>query len=353
MKITKASFERLDLKLAEPYTIAYETVDQAVNFILKVETNSKLVGYGCSAPDEEVTLETVNEVETHIKQTVIPYLLNQNPFEVSKILEELAELLGKRASTLAMVDMALLDIAAKKMDVPLYQFLGGYRNSIPTSITLGILPLQQTLEKATLFVEKGFTILKLKGGLNVDEDIEKICKIREAFPQVGLRFDANQGYGLEESMTFFKATKNMGIEIFEQPSMVGKAALMGTITDAVKFPVMADESIKSLHDVYELAKKDYIDMVNIKLMKVGGIREGMHINSVAKAAGLEAMVGCLDECALGISAGLHFALSRPNIQFADLDGHLDMLDDPFKDLFTIKKGILFPSNTAGLGVGKH
>lgn len=353
MKITKVSFERLDLKLAEPYTIAYETVDQAVNFILKVETNSKLVGYGCSAPDKEVTLETVNEVETHIERTVIPYLSNKNPFEISKILEELAELLGKKASLLAMVDMALLDIAAKKMDVPLYQFLGGYRNSIPTSITLGILPLKQTLEKATLFVEKGFTILKLKGGLNVVDDIEKICKIREAFPQVGLRFDANQGYGLEESITFFKATKKMGIEIFEQPSIVGKAALMGTITDVVKFPVMADESIKSLNDVYELAKKDYIDMVNIKLMKVGGIREGMHINSVAKAAGLETMVGCLDECALGIAAGLHFALSRPNIQFADLDGHLDMLDDPFKDLFIIKKGILYPSNVPGLGVGMH
>ncbi|WP_222984972.1 mandelate racemase/muconate lactonizing enzyme family protein [Flagellimonas meishanensis] len=348
MKITHVSYERLDLKLSESYTIAYETVDHAINFVLKVETDTGIVGYGCAAPDKEVTLETADEVENNIKSIVIPYLEKRNPLDTTKLLEDMAHLFTKKASSLAMVDMALLDIAAKKMGVPLYQFLGGYRKSIPTSVTVGILSLEETLEKTEKFVKEGFTIVKLKGGLNVWDDIEKILQIREKYPKLVLRFDANQGYSLTDALSFFAATQKAKIEIFEQPSAVNKNKLMGEIAKAVKIPIMADESVKSLDDVYKLAKKEYIDMVNIKLMKVGGIREGMHINSVAKAAGLEAMVGCLDECSLGIAAGLHFALSRPNIHYADLDGHLDIVNDPFKDLFVLKNGILYPNETPGL-----
>lgn len=350
MKITHVSYERLDLKLTEPYTIAYETVDRAVNFILKIETDTNIVGYGCAAPDQEVTQESFAEVENNIKGIIIPFLRDKNPLDTSRLLQELAVLFNKKSSALAMVDMALLDIAAKKMEVPLYQFLGGYRTSIPTSITIGILPLEDTLKKASDFVGQGFTVLKLKGGLSVDEDIEKVNKIFEVHPNIKLRFDANQGYDFERAIKFFKETKNANIEIFEQPSAVDKDKLLGAISKAVALPVMADESIKTLDDVYELARKEQINMVNIKLMKVGGIREGMHINSVAKAAGLQVMVGCLDECGLGISAGLHFALSRPNIGYADLDGHLDFIQDPFAGMVVIRNGTMYPNLKNGLGV---
>jgi L-alanine-DL-glutamate epimerase-like enolase superfamily enzyme len=112
---------------------------------------------------------------------------------------------------------------------------------------------------------------------------------------------------------------------------------------------MADESLHSLKDIFRLTKAHHMDLINIKLMKTGGILEGMHINSVAKAAGISAMIGCMDESALGIAAGLHLALSRPNIKFADLDGHLDIVNDPFEGMLKIEKGVLIPPESIGLG----
>jgi L-alanine-DL-glutamate epimerase-like enolase superfamily enzyme len=350
MKITNVSYERLELTLTAPYTIAYETVSQATNFILKIETDSNIIGLGCAAPDLEVTKETGDDVARALDLVIIPYLKGINALNYARILDELKPLLSVISSALAMVDMALLDIASKKMDVPLYQFLGGYRDSIATSITIGILSVEETLKQAQEYVDQGFTIIKLKGGLSLEEDVEKIHRLRENHPHLTLRFDGNQGYTVAQAVQFVEKTRASRIEILEQPTLVADEEKLGEVTRKVHIPVMADESLKSLKDAFRLAQNSRMNMVNIKIQKVGGIMEAMHINSVARAAGLEAMIGCIDECRLGISSGLHFALSRPNTVYADLDGHLDFENDPFKGLFSLEKGILRPNGNAGLGL---
>jgi L-alanine-DL-glutamate epimerase-like enolase superfamily enzyme len=349
MKITAITYERLDLTLTEPYTIAYETIDRAVNFILYLETDKGIVGRGCAAPDMVVTKESPEDVETAIQEVIVPALTGRDPLAYVRLIHEMKTLLPGKASARAMVDAALFDLVAKVAGMPLYKFLGGYRDRIPTSITVGILPAEETLRRVAEFQKQGFRHLKIKGGSSVDEDIEKMMLLHERFPDLIWRFDANQGYSLADSVRFVDETLAAGIEILEQPTPYGADALLGEVTERVDIPVMADESLRSLRDAFRLARHDRIDMVNIKLMKVGGIWEAMSINSVGAAAGLETMVGCLDECSLGISAGLHFALSRPNVEFADLDGHLDFEHDPFKGIFDLRKGILYPSEKAGLG----
>jgi L-alanine-DL-glutamate epimerase-like enolase superfamily enzyme len=349
MKITQITFHRLELSLSVPYTIAYESVSQTTNFILRLETDTGLSGYGCAAPDLQVTGETEEEVALAIRKQIIPFLQGKDPFTYACLIDGLKNQLDGKSATLAMVDMALFDLVSRHAGVPLYKFLGGYKSSIPTSITIGILPLEETLKHAAEFVQAGFFILKIKGGKVLEEDIEKMIRLREEYPGIQLRFDGNQGYSVAQALEFVKKTSKVGIEIFEQPTLVQGDENLGEVTRQVSLPVMADESIKSLDDAFRLARNERIDMVNIKLMKVGGIMEGHHINSVARSANLEVMAGCLDECALGISAGLHFALSRPNIQYADLDGHLDLLEDPYHDMFILRKGVLFPSESPGLG----
>ena len=350
MKIVKVEAYPVKMKLAESYTIAYETVTSTTNVFLVLETNKGIRGFGCAAPDLEVTGETAESVLTDCKDTVERVLRGVDPTRYIYQLDKLKSLLHKSPSALAMVDMALYDIMGKIADLPVYKLLGGFRDRMKTSVTIGILPVKDTVAKARELVAKGFKVLKIKGGKSVDEDIEKMIKARKAIgKRIELRFDANQGYSVYESLKFVEETRDVKIELIEQPTPKGEPDLLGRVTNNVPIPVMADESLMNLRDAFRLARRDLVDTVNIKLMKVGGINEAIQINAVAKAANLEVMVGCMDESALGIAAGLHFALARPNVIYADLDGHFDLIGDPADGAVILKDGVLYPTNKSGLG----
>lgn len=350
MKITSIEAFKIEMPLAIPYTIAYETVTHSTNVVLKINTDKGLTGWSCAAPDKYVTGETADEVMTYVRQYIEPMIVGHSPFQMMRFVHELKQQIPTANATVAMLDIGLHDLIARKAKLPLYQLLGGFRHSIPTSITIGILSIKETIEQARYFQKKGFQIIKLKGGLDVEEDIEKVKKLREVLGENGkIRFDANQGYSQIEAVRFVRATKNANVEILEQPTSQNDFELLGKVTESVAIPVMADESIKNLNDAFLLVSKKWINMINIKVMKVGGLIEAKHINSLAKAADMRVMIGCLDECSLAISASLHFALSRPNIQFADLDGHLDLLEDPFSGLFHLENGILTATDDYGLG----
>ncbi len=338
------------MRLVEPYVIAYESVDRVTNVFLRIETDTRLVGYGCAAPDLAVTGETPEGALLAIGGTAEPLLRGCDALRHVRLMELLREPLAASSSVRAAIDMALFDLLGKAAGLPLWKLLGGYRDRIRTSITIGILPQDETLERARQFMAQGFRCLKLKGGRDVEADIERVLAVRAAVGDgIELRFDANQGYSFEQSVRFVEGVRRAKLEIVEQPTPKGEPDLLGRVTAAVALPIMADESLMTLRDAFRIARKNLADMVNVKLMKVGGIAEALRVNAVARAAGLEVMVGCMDESALAIAAGLHFALARPNVRYADLDGHLDLEGDPAAGCLTLRNGTLFPNTLPGLG----
>jgi L-alanine-DL-glutamate epimerase-like enolase superfamily enzyme len=349
-KITRVDAWPVKMRLAEPYTIAYESVEEAVNVFLRLETDAGVVGCGCAGPDREVCGESAGDVVDAVREVIDPALRGSDALRLEPLLREMTAALAGRPAALAMADMALRDIEGRVRGTPLFRVLGGEAGSMVTSVTIGILPEDETVACARRWLERGFSCLKLKGGLDRESDAARVLKVREVVGEdVELRFDANGGYSVEGALAFAEEVRPARLEFVEQPTPRDRPELLAEVAAKLDLAVMADEALVTPADARAIAASRGADMLNVKLMKVGGIARALEVDEVASAAGMPVMVGCMDEAALAIAAGLHLALARPNIRYADLDGHLDLEGDPSAGAVILEDGRLRPTGRPGLG----
>jgi L-Ala-D/L-Glu epimerase len=337
------------LPLTRPYTIAFRTIDAVENVIITLRDDAGRVGLGAASPEPHVTGETNEACQAALAN--LDFLIGADVRRLPAICAELARLMPAAPAARAAVDMALHDLLGHTLGASLGDLLGRCHPSLPTSITIGIKPLAETLAEADEYLGRGFRTLKVKIGRALGEDVERLAKLRERVgPGVVIRADANQGYTLEETWRFFAAVEPLDIEFLEQPVKAAATDELAALPEAVRARIAADEALLSPADALRLANAPRPGIFNIKLMKCGGVRPAGAIAAVAEAAGISLMWGCMDESCISIAAALHAALASPATRYLDLDGSLDLARDVAEGGFVVEHGTLRPVGGPGLGV---
>ncbi len=343
MEIISLDWKILEIPLKKPFKIAFETMDTYRGVVVKLCTE-EFCGYGEAAPAPRITGDTVDSAVSALKRFK-PIVIGEDASAIGRIMDSLNSSILGSPSAKAAIDFALFDILSQKAGVPLKNLLGGRRDRIETSLTVDIGNLEYTLEHARKLIDEGAKILKVKIGLNPREDVERIRALRK-MTDVKIRVDGNQGYDLKTAIRVLREIERYEIEFAEQPIPASEVENLKILRESVEIPIVADESVHSSRDVLRLIGK--VDGINIKLMKSGGILEALRMASIARAAGMKIMVGCMIETQVGISAGTHFALGI-GADYADLDGYWDLAKQPYIGI-EYEDGYNLVREVPGLGI---
>ena len=352
MKIRRVTSRIEHFALTRPYTIAFRSVDSVRNGILRIETDDGSIGLGCASPERFVTGETWEACERVLDENGLQWLVGRKVHELAALCRELRERYPNAPAGRAAVDIALHDLWAQQLGVPLADALGRAHRELPTSVTIGIKDADANVEEANEYLQRGFRVLKVKLGHSLDDDIERLHRLREVTDTAtAIRVDPNQGYSAADVSRFVDETAALGIEFLEQPMKAGDVAAMRALPDAVKDRLAADETLLDSSDALALVRPPRAcGIFNIKLMKCGGIDAARRIATIAETAGIELMWGCMDESVVSISAALHAAFSSPATRYLDLDGSLDLARDVADGGFILEDGVMRTLDAPGLGV---
>ncbi|HEY5750007.1 MAG TPA: dipeptide epimerase [Chryseolinea sp.] len=352
MKIKDIKVWSVDLGNTKPYTIAFKTVDEVRNAFVEITLDNGLTGIGAGNPSEYVVGETLEQCLDALQEKNIEFLIGRDIREFNQLTFDIWKRFPDNPSARAALDIALYDVFTKFLDVPLVKFLGQKIKKLPTSNTIGIKNVEETLKEAEDYIKRGFRVLKVKLGRDLLEDVERIMKLREKFgPNIVIRIDANQGYTVEQTIQFYGRTYDLDVELIEQPLPAKAISEMKSLPPEVREKVAADESLITPADAIELLKPPKAAKIfNIKLMKCGGVSQALKIADIALHEDVDLFWGCNDESIVSITAALHTAFACANTKYIDLDGSLDLARDVVKGGFILKDGYMSCSDKPGLGV---
>ncbi len=353
MRITGIKTEYISMPLKKPFKTALRQTSVAENIIVMIDTDEGIIGYGGASPTAVITGDILESIKGAIESYIGPAIIGMDIEDFDRLIKKVHSSIYKNTSAKAAVDMALYDLFGKHFKLPLYKLLGGSKKEMESDITVSVNSPEEMALDAIDYVSQGYTTLKTKVGVDSNLDIIRVKSIREAVGNhIKIRLDANQGWNAKEAVGTIRKIEDMGldIELVEQPVIAHDIEGLKYVTDHVNTPIMADEALFSPEDCFTLLKNRAADLLNIKLMKCGGIYNALKINAMAESCGVECMIGCMIESKIGITAAAHFGCGKLNITRADLDAVALIAKDPIIGGVEVKGNTLILPEGNGLGI---
>ncbi|RLQ23302.1 dipeptide epimerase [Seongchinamella sediminis] len=351
MRVTGYRLAMLRVPLREVFTTALRRVDQVEDLVLVLETDCGRTGYGSAPATRAITGEDHASIIAALEHDLLPPVVGAG---VDALPALLASLPGGNSNARAALEVALFDLAAQDRGLPLCQLLGGAPGTLHTSLTISVNAPAAMAASARAALERGFTCLKLKLGGEPAEDLQRVRHVAVAVAgAASLYLDANQACNLEQACWLLAqlAGEGIAVELLEQPLPAGDLDGMARLRQRVKTPVMADESVFDPEDAARVIAAGAADILNIKLVKSGGVSGALAIADQAAAAGLSCMMGCMLESAIGVAAAAHVAAARPEvITRVDLDAPLLARGDPVRGGTRFSAAAISLNRTPGLGI---
>ena len=349
MKITGYKLGMLRVPLVTPFKTALRTVDHIEDIVLMMETDSGHTGYGSASATAVITGDTHGSILEAIRTYIMPRLIGMEITSLNEITQIIQGALVNNFSAKAAVEIAVYDLFAQFYGAPLYKILGGGQPRLSTDLTISVDYIDKMVADSIRACDMGYETLKIKVGKDIGVDVKRVKAIYAAVKDRALlRLDANQGWSPRQTVAALHELEAAGVELelIEQP-----VKGMKYITERVRTPVMADESTFGPREVIELIQMQAADIINIKLMKTGGLSNAIKIADIASVYGVECMIGCMLESSIAVTAAAHLAVAKPNvITKADLDGPSLCQFNPVEGAANFDGSEITLPDTPGLGI---
>ena len=353
MKVSKIEIGKVSIPLKKPFKTALREVRSAEDIVVKVIADTGEVGFGNAPPTAVITGDSQDSIVAAIRDTLGPKIVGMDVENLEGVMTTLDSAMLHNSSAKAALDIAVHDLFGKRFGLPLYKLFGGFRTSLETDLTISLNAPEEMVRDALEAVAEGYTALKLKVGNDPALDIARVRAIREAVGSgTKIRLDANQGWSAKEAVRIINRLEADGldIELIEQPVKAHDVAGLKYVTERVDTDIMADESAFGAFEVFQLLSQRACDLINIKLMKAGGLHNALKIAHFAETMGVQCMMGCMLESKIGITAAASLAAGKKIINRADLDAAVLLAEDPVVGGVTFCRNRLSVPEAPGLGI---